>query len=311
MQGKINRNVMWFVISEIVFALLALLASLSLIIAIVHLKRNQDKKANIGSACAALFCTLITVISFFKIEIPQPIIYPLNSDTQTYRERVGIDLRPDDGGNVIKIYYSLDGTDPKDGDKYESTITIANSTTICARSKFLWRWSKIVKESYRFEKINYDDYGQLSIEAGGEYDTQEETLPSEMEEQVESDNTEQLHSGYQESPQINTESNVSNLTTGQSNNDSSTQQIQTTETASMNEGLNAAEGYSLLTYVNQYRIEAGVGELAWDSELEQAAQNIATSHATGIGWGIAELDFWPIGDSVTVLKMHKKQFLTE
>ena len=50
-----------------------------------------------------------------------------------------------------------------------------------------------------------------------------------------------------------------------------------------------------MTYINQYRIEAGVEELAWDSELEQVAQNITASYATDISGEIVGLDFWLIG----------------
>lgn len=282
---------MWFGISEIAFAVFALLTILFLGISFIHSVKGDNKKATISNVGGAIFCALIAVVSFLKIEIPQPNIYPLNNDTQTYSESIDITLQTD-AKYGVEIYYSLDGTDPINGDKYESAITISNSTTVCARSKYLWRWSNIVKEAYRFERITYDDYIQLSIEGRVEYDTQEEILESE--EPSENDDTEQQQSEQQGNSHVNPETDVPISTADQPNNDPSTQ-TQTTEPTSINEGLNIAEGYALMTYINQYRTEAGVGELAWDSELEQVAQNIATSYATEISGEIVGLDFWLIG----------------
>lgn len=59
------------------------------------------------------------------------------------------------------------------------------------------------------------------------------------------------------------------------------------DSSSVNEGQNPLEGNALITYVNQYRSNAGVSELIWDSNLEQTAQNIATMFATG---GYTEVD---------------------
>lgn len=279
---------MWYIIyiAACVFCIVALISFFG---ATVRFTLKKDKKkSTITNIFMSFFGSLFSAVTILNMEPPQPNIYPLDNDTQTYSESINIIMQTDKW-NIIEIYYSLDGTDPIEGSKYESAITISNSTTVCARSKFLGHWSKIVKEAYRFEKISYDDYAQLSIEGRVEYDTQEEILESE--EPSENDDTEQQQSEQQGNSHVNPETNVPISTADQPNNDPSTQ---TTEPTS-NEGLNIDEGYALMTYINQYRIEAGVGELAWDSELEQAAQNIATSHATGIGWGIAELDFWPIG----------------
>lgn len=60
-----------------------------------------------------------------------------------------------------------------------------------------------------------------------------------------------------------------------------------TDSALVNEGQNPSEGNALITFVNQYRSEAGVAALAWDSSLEQTAQNFASMFATG---GLIEAD---------------------
>ena len=282
---------MWFIIYIALFVVCLLGTILFFGATVRYTLKNEKKKSTIASMFTSFFGTLISAVAIFNIEIPQPNIYPLNNDTQTYCESIEITMQSDNKYGM-EIYYSLDGTDPINGDKYESAITISNSTTVCARSKFLGHWSKIVKEAYRFEKITYDDYVQLSIEGRVEYDTQEEILESE--EPSENDDTEQQQSEQQGNSHVNPETNVPISTADQPNNDPSTQ-TQTTEPTSINEGLNIAEGYALMTYINEYRTEAGVGELAWDSELEQVAQNIATSYATEISGEIVGLDFWLIG----------------
>lgn len=44
------------------------------------------------------------------------------------------------------------------------------------------------------------------------------------------------------------------------------------------EGINAIESYNLITYVNQYRTEAGIPELSWDPGLAKYVQNYAADY---------------------------------
>lgn len=49
------------------------------------------------------------------------------------------------------------------------------------------------------------------------------------------------------------------------------------------EGQNPTEALALMTYVNQYRAEAGISPLTWHANLEQDAQMFARHFATGEG----------------------------
>lgn len=49
------------------------------------------------------------------------------------------------------------------------------------------------------------------------------------------------------------------------------------------EGQNPTEASALMTYVNQYRAEAGISPLTWNANLEQDAQMFARHFATGEG----------------------------
>ena len=83
-----------------------------------------------------------------NIDVPKPNIFPLNNDTQIYTGNLTIEITSDN--NTLDIYYSIDGTDPKYGELYENPIDISGSTTVAARTKFLWWWSDISKSSYKF-----------------------------------------------------------------------------------------------------------------------------------------------------------------
>ena len=68
----------------------------------------------------------------FNVNVPEPNIYPLDNETRTLRSEEEISIISDDG---YTVYYSLDGSDPKDGFKYEEPFTINETLTVCARAK--------------------------------------------------------------------------------------------------------------------------------------------------------------------------------
>lgn len=82
--------------------------------------------------------------------VPAPIIYPLNNEAKVYNEtaKVSIDSNP-----LLKTYYSLDGSDPKDGYIYEGDFVITETTTVSAKNKFLIFWSGLSQNTFRFENV--------------------------------------------------------------------------------------------------------------------------------------------------------------
>lgn len=117
-----------FGIATIVFA----------IIGIINKKSKYDKIATLLSAVA-------TLITYLNINIPQPTIYPLNNNTETLRESMLITITSDP---FAKIYYTLDGSDPKDGSVYSEPFVINKSTTVLAKARFLFFWSEPTKIEY-------------------------------------------------------------------------------------------------------------------------------------------------------------------
>ena len=98
--------------------------------------------------------------------VPSPTIYPLDNDAKIYSGSVKITM---DSYPFIKTYYSLDGSDPKDGYIYEGAITITKTTTVSAINKFQFGgWSKIEQSTFRFEnmQITYSGYANALIEEG-------------------------------------------------------------------------------------------------------------------------------------------------
>lgn len=130
---------------SIIFAILAI------IFLVLSFFKDADK--NKYEKMATVFSGLITFISLFNITVPAPIILPLDNETQKYTNDIEITIKSDEDC-LFKTYYSLDGLDPKtEGNQYEEEITISESTTVCARNKFLWLWSDINRNTYKFMDI--------------------------------------------------------------------------------------------------------------------------------------------------------------
>ena len=59
-----------------------------------------------------------------------------------------------DTSPLLTTYYSLDGSDPKDGYKYTGKFKISETTTVVAKNRFLYIfWSKPEHSTYRFESV--------------------------------------------------------------------------------------------------------------------------------------------------------------
>lgn len=104
-------------------------------------KRKYEKLGGLLSAIAS-------VLFGFNMNIPMPVIYPLNNETEIYNNKLEITTVP-----FVKIYYSLDGSEPKNGNVYLEPIMINGSTTVSTRSLFLFYWSDIEKSAYNFDSI--------------------------------------------------------------------------------------------------------------------------------------------------------------
>lgn len=259
-----------FIVVASIFIILEICSILCLIISIKQRKESQKTKY---STLSALLCAIATLINFIDFHIPVPIITPLNSGSTTYIYDTEVTITND--STLFTAYYTLDGSDPKDVNSYiyEKPILVSEATTVAVRSKFLLWWSDVVVMDYKFEKLPINN----------------NTLPNIHNKQanlIENTPTPELQTTKPESsisPSISpvTESPTPEAQTPSPSPTQTSTPVQTKEPTNMSEGLDVSEAHNLLTYVNQYRIDAGVSELVWNSDLEQEAQNLATSFASG------------------------------
>lgn len=128
----------------VIFCLSLLLGLAAVILLFIGFTRKKRKYENMGVFLSAL----VAFIVIWVIEIPSPIIYPLNNETEIYNNNLDVTIS---SVPFVSIYYSLDGNDPKKGQLYAEPIKINNSTTVSARSRFLFFWSDIMKSAYNFD----------------------------------------------------------------------------------------------------------------------------------------------------------------
>lgn len=110
--------------------------------------RKNDNRLMLISVIGGLFSVLATMYTLLN-SVPSPTIYPLNNDARVYNgtAEVIIESYP-----IFSIYYSLDGSDPKDGKIYKDSFTLTETTTVVAKNRFLhFFWSEPSKSTYRFE----------------------------------------------------------------------------------------------------------------------------------------------------------------
>lgn len=142
----------------IILATSIICAILTIVFFIISLIKDKGGKYGI---IASIFSGFATLISLISIKIPNPLILPLNNETQIYDNKVGITIYFEESP-FFEIYYSTDGIDPKYGNMYLTPINITESTTICARNKFLWWWSDVEKSSYIIDSDDKNDDNNIN-----------------------------------------------------------------------------------------------------------------------------------------------------
>lgn len=111
--------------------------------------KSGGKKSSKFDFLAAICSLMLTIYFGINIKPPAPVILPLDNETRIYSDNAKITIESDG----FDIYYSLDGSEPQNGKKYEEPIIITSSTTVSARSKFMWKWSELSQSAYKFESI--------------------------------------------------------------------------------------------------------------------------------------------------------------
>lgn len=140
----------FFLILAITSVVFSIFVIIFFIITVISIIKGDNTTGTILSSIASILSAGITIITSLNIDVPKPIILPLNNESQIYIEDTEITITSDEP-DFLTIYYTTNGHDPKDGKVYESGITISESTTICARNKFLFWWSEISKSGYNLE----------------------------------------------------------------------------------------------------------------------------------------------------------------
>lgn len=263
-------------ILKLCLPILACLAIINCVKAVRSIRRNihNDKNNNEYNICiarATLYSLIISFITLFTIEIPEPEIHFTKNDSKNSNGRY-MTIKTH---KFFDSYYTTDGTDPENGEKYTELFITDYPTAVKAKNNFFWFWSKEAVFSYpenisdNNNKAKLDEINNTKDETENQIEeqinTETETIPNETEQQ--------------NPPQTNTETesqtDIYELLPIDLDEEEPLANI-----SEPNEGLNISEGSALMTYINQYRTQAGVGELVWDSSLEQVVQNIATTYAT-------------------------------
>lgn len=148
-----------------VFIVLTIISFVATVICAVYtiicLRKEFSLKSSKLSILISIGSLLVTLLASFQVKIPSPIILPLDSEVKIYDDNTKISIKSDD--NDCTIYYSLDGSDPKnDGIKYNGSFLISDSTTVCARSKFWWFWSDIEQCPYEFNQYNTKESDEIN-----------------------------------------------------------------------------------------------------------------------------------------------------
>ncbi len=147
-------------LSFIVFSILTIILA---ILAVTFTIMSAIKKENkVFTTLAAVVTVILAFMTNANIDVPAPIIYPLDNDARVYNGKVEVEIE------YIKFlfshtYYSLDGSDPKTGNIYEGPLVVTESTTVAARNRFLLWWSELSKSTYRFENMQITYSSELDL----------------------------------------------------------------------------------------------------------------------------------------------------
>lgn len=232
----------------IISIILPIIAFVTFIVSILaFLKRKKED--NKWNALSPILTALLTVISLLDIKVPSPNIYPLDNAVRRYLDIAEVEIESD---NLFDTYYSIDGTDPKKGIQYEDIFFVDSSTTVVAKNKFFIWWSDATANTFVFENLSNDILYITPTETPSPMPTISPTVPPTPEP------TQQPTS--EPTPQPTPEPTLQ--PTPEPTPEPISEPIATSipKTGYMNEGQNPLEGNALITYVNQYRSNAGVFE---------------------------------------------------
>lgn len=124
---------------------------ISAILALIGIFFFIKKKNILVTNIVSLVTIILTLIAVPKINIPEPTIYPLDNETLQSSDEIEIRIEAND---FFEIYYSLDGSEPREGNKYEEPLIITKSTTVSAKSKFLLWWSELTTRAYKINETS-------------------------------------------------------------------------------------------------------------------------------------------------------------
>lgn len=151
-----------FGVNVIISGILITLTIIFSFCAIIYMIKEGVEKSTKLSAFASLFAAVCTFLSLINFEIPSPVISFTNNEVETNNNSIEIIISSSEGDPFITTYYSLDGSDPKNGTKYEKGIDISQSTNVSARNKFFWWWSEKAEGEYKFENNSTDNESSKS-----------------------------------------------------------------------------------------------------------------------------------------------------
>ena len=136
-----------FIITSIL-PIFLLIVTIFLSIKARNAAKDKDTKRERTIAIISAVCSLL---SLGIIHVPAPTIYPLDNEVRVYEGKAEVIIESDDSIPFLHTYYSLDGSDPKNGSIYKGSFTITKSTTVVAKNRFLhfW-WSEPFKSTYKF-----------------------------------------------------------------------------------------------------------------------------------------------------------------
>lgn len=240
-----------------VFVLFALscIASFFLLINAIFSEKKR------GAIISAVLTVFGAVIQWINMDIPSPQIYPLNNEMPLGSYEY-INIKANDG---LKIYFTLDGSDPKYGELYTNEIKIESNTTIAARTKFIFWWSDIQKSYYKIEE------GLLDNEEAGVHNNPDETITNSL--------------------GSDTEANTSS--SQEDNTESTSNQITPIETHTPND---AVWSVNLLNW--DEKSDYGINGNRYSGGIKVVISNMFTSMGSGAENQITSRIMLPLNDSI-------------
>lgn len=136
----------------IAFLIIFIISMISILGGIISLIYGRYKKLEFVQIWGFVITLSGSLIQFFTLifwQIPLPTIYPLDNEVTRYNP-IQISIE-----SSLPVYYTIDGTNPQsNGVLYTNPIVLDSPTTITAKCKFLWFWSKETKSYYEILSDN-------------------------------------------------------------------------------------------------------------------------------------------------------------